>query len=168
MANPFRLPMAGQALRNLVSKPATRLYPIEIRPPFPGSRGKIEFDVETCNYCMLCARRCPTLAIKVDREARIWSIDHLNCVACNACVEVCARKSLTMSRQPRRPPQTSSARATSGWWSREATPSSPVIGDLRPRASVHLGRARECPLTALSLILHSNSQHDSAQQSPEL
>jgi len=93
--------MAGQALRNLLSKPATRLYPIEIRPPFPGARGQIEFDVDTCNYCMLCARRCPTLAIKVDREARVWSIEHLTCIACNACVEVCAKNTLTMSKQPR-------------------------------------------------------------------
>ena len=27
MANPFRLPMVPRALRNLVSKPATRRYP---------------------------------------------------------------------------------------------------------------------------------------------
>ena len=101
MANPFRLPMAGRSLRNLVARPATRRYPVEVRPPFDGARGKIEFDVATCNYCMLCARRCPTLAIKVDRDARIWSIDHLNCIACNACVEVCARKSLVMSATPR-------------------------------------------------------------------
>jgi ech hydrogenase subunit F len=101
MANPFRLPMAAQSLRNLVARPSTRLYPYTTRPAFPGARGKIEFDVETCNYCMLCARRCPTLAIKVDREDKMWSIDHLNCIACNACVEVCNKKSLTMSETPR-------------------------------------------------------------------
>jgi len=102
MANPLRLPMAGQSLRNLVARPATRRYPVEVRPPFAGARGKIEFDVATCNYCMLCARRCPTLAIRVDRDARVWSIDHLNCIACNACVEVCNKKSLTMSSTPRK------------------------------------------------------------------
>ena len=101
MANPLRLPMAGRSIRNLLSRPATRLYPTEIRPAFDGARGKIEFDVETCNYCMLCMRRCPTLAIQVDREARIWSIEHLSCIACNACVEVCAKKSLAMSATPR-------------------------------------------------------------------
>jgi ech hydrogenase subunit F len=101
MANPFRLPMAGQSLRNLVARPSTRLYPFTVRTAFLGARGKIEFDVETCNYCMLCARRCPTLAIRVDREARAWSIEHLSCIACNACVEVCAKKSLAMSATPR-------------------------------------------------------------------
>jgi ech hydrogenase subunit F len=97
MANPFRMPMVPRALRNLVSKPVTRRYPYEIRPRFAGARGFIEFDVETCNYCMLCMRRCPAAAITVSREDRIWSIEQLTCIACNVCVEVCAKKSLTMS-----------------------------------------------------------------------
>ncbi len=103
MANPFRLPMAGRSLRNLFSRPATRRYPAEVRPRFVGSRGMIVFDVETCNYCMLCMRRCPAAAIHVSREERLWSIEHLRCIACNACVEVCNKKSLTMSNEPRRP-----------------------------------------------------------------
>ena len=102
MANPLRLPMIPRALRNLVSKPATRLYPIEIRPSLEGARGGITFDVETCNYCMLCMRRCPAAAITVSREDRVWSIEHLTCIACNACVEVCAKKSLTMSNDKRK------------------------------------------------------------------
>jgi formate hydrogenlyase subunit 6/NADH:ubiquinone oxidoreductase subunit I len=94
--------MAPRALRNLASRPATRRYPAEVRPRFEGARGKIEFDVETCNYCMLCARRCPTLAITVSREERTWAIEHLTCIACNACVDVCAKKSLRMSVEARR------------------------------------------------------------------
>jgi len=101
MANPLNLPMAPRALRNLFSRPATRRYPAEVRPRFEGARGKIVFDLETCNFCTLCARRCPTLAITVSREERTWSIEHLNCIACNACVEVCAKKSLTMSKESR-------------------------------------------------------------------
>ncbi len=101
MANPLRLPMVPRALRNVVSRPATRRYPYEIRPRFEGARGKIEFDVQTCNYCMLCMRRCPAAAITVNREEKTWSIEHLTCIACNACVEVCAKKSLTMSKESR-------------------------------------------------------------------
>jgi ech hydrogenase subunit F len=97
MANPFRLPMVPRALKNLVSKPATRLYPAVSRPRYEGARGYIEFDVETCNYCMLCMRRCPAAAIYVSREDRIWSIEQLTCIGCNVCVEVCAKKSLSMS-----------------------------------------------------------------------
>jgi formate hydrogenlyase subunit 6/NADH:ubiquinone oxidoreductase subunit I len=91
--------MVPRALRNLVSKPATRRYPYEIRPRFEGARGTIEFDVDTCNYCMLCMRRCPAAAITVSREDRIWAIEHLTCIGCNVCVEVCAKKSLTMSKE---------------------------------------------------------------------
>ncbi len=101
MPNPLKLPMAGRSLRNLVSRPATRRYPAEVRPRFEGARGKIEFDVETCNYCTLCARRCPTLAISVSRDERTWSIEHLTCIACNACVEVCTKGSLRMSPDSR-------------------------------------------------------------------
>jgi len=103
MANPLNLAMVPRALRNMVSRPATRRYPAEVRTPFDGARGKIEFDVQTCNYCMLCARRCPAAAITVNREERTWVIEHLRCIACNVCVEVCAKKSLTMSNEPRKP-----------------------------------------------------------------
>jgi formate hydrogenlyase subunit 6/NADH:ubiquinone oxidoreductase subunit I len=102
MPNPLKLPMVGRSLRNLVSRPATRRYPYEIRERFEGARGTIEFDVETCNYCMLCMRRCPSAAITVSREERTWSIEQLTCIACNVCVEVCAKKSLSMSRESRK------------------------------------------------------------------
>ena len=102
MPNPLKLPMIGRSLRNLVSRPATRRYPYEIRERFEGARGTIEFDVETCNYCMLCMRRCPSAAITVSREERTWSIEQLPCIACNVCVEVCAKKSLSMSTESRK------------------------------------------------------------------
>ncbi len=102
MANPFRLPMVPRALRNLVSRPATRRYPTEVRPRFDGARGQIEFDLETCNFCMLCARRCPAAAITVARDDRYWSIDQLVCIACGVCVDVCNKHSLTMAEGSRR------------------------------------------------------------------
>jgi ech hydrogenase subunit F len=101
MANPLRLPMVPRALRNLVSRPATRRYPTEVRPRFAGARGTIEFDVETCNYCMLCARRCPAAAITVSREDRTWAIEQLTCIACGICVDVCNKASLTMATESR-------------------------------------------------------------------
>ncbi len=101
MPNPLKLPMVPRALRNLASRPATRRYPTELRVRPAGARGTIEFDVETCNYCMLCARRCPAAAITVDREARTWAIEQLTCIACGVCVDVCAKKSLSMSTESR-------------------------------------------------------------------
>jgi len=64
MANPSRSD-GRRSVRNLLARPATRRYPVEIRDPFAGARGRIQFDVSTCNYCMLCARRCPAAAITV-------------------------------------------------------------------------------------------------------
>jgi ech hydrogenase subunit F len=101
MANPLNLPMVGRSLRNLVSRPATRRYPYEVRPRYIGARGTLEFDVETCNYCMLCARRCPAAALTVSREERTWAIEQLTCIAFGVCVDVCAKKSLTMSAESR-------------------------------------------------------------------
>jgi ech hydrogenase subunit F len=97
MANPLNLPMVRRSLRNLVSRPVTRRYPTEIRPRFAGARGTIEFDVDTCVFCMLCARRCPAAAITVSREDRYFAIEQLTCIGCGVCVEVCNKGSLTMS-----------------------------------------------------------------------
>jgi formate hydrogenlyase subunit 6/NADH:ubiquinone oxidoreductase subunit I len=94
--------MVPRALRNLVSRPATRRYPTEIRPHFAATRGAIEFDVDSCVFCMLCARRCPAVAITCSREDRFWAIDQLTCIACGVCVEVCNKNSLSMSVASRR------------------------------------------------------------------
>lgn len=97
MPNPARLPMVRRSLRNLVSRPATRRYPIEARPRFEGARGSIEFDPATCVHCGLCARRCPTAALTVSREDRTFTIEQLRCIACGVCVDVCNKQSLRMS-----------------------------------------------------------------------
>jgi ech hydrogenase subunit F len=105
MPNPLKLPMAARALRNLLSRPATRRYPIEVREPFPGARGTLEFDVATCVFCGLCARRCPAAAITCSREDRYFAIEQLTCIACGVCVDVCNKDSLRLSLH-RRPVHT--------------------------------------------------------------
>ena len=97
MANPFNLPMVGRSLRNLVSRPATRRYPSEIREHFAGTRGTILFDLDTCVFCGLCVRRCPTLALSCSREERFFAIEQLRCIACGVCVDACNKDSLHMS-----------------------------------------------------------------------
>jgi ech hydrogenase subunit F len=96
MANPFQIPMAGRSLRNLFSRPATRLYPLEVRPRFAGARGHVDVDIEKCVFCGLCAKRCPAVAIEVSKERRLFAIEHLRCVACGVCVDACNKESLSM------------------------------------------------------------------------
>ena len=48
--------MLPNALHNLSSKTATRLYPLEEREPFPAYRGVITNDVENFIFCNSCAR----------------------------------------------------------------------------------------------------------------
>ena len=97
MANPFNLPMMRRSLRNLLSRPATRRYPSEVRPLFAGTRGSLEFDLDTCVFCGLCARRCPTVALTCSREDRFFAIEQLRCIACGVCIDLCNKDSLRMS-----------------------------------------------------------------------
>ena len=106
MANPLNLPMVTRSLRNLVSRPATRRYPTVVRPPFPGARGTLEFDLESCVLCGLCVRRCPTVALTCIREERLFAIEQLRCIACGVCVDACNKHSLRLSPE-RRPVHTS-------------------------------------------------------------
>lgn len=86
------------ALKNLRSKPATLMYPMKKREFFERTRGHIERNDE-CVLCGLCAKKCPTKAIVVDRPAKQWSIDRFNCIQCGSCVEACNKKALTMGNE---------------------------------------------------------------------
>lgn len=97
MTNPAKLPMTWRSLRNLFSRPATRLYPQTTRPPFEGARGQLELDIEACNYCGLCARRCPTVALCVTRDEGKVELDDMRCISCGICVEVCTRNAMGMT-----------------------------------------------------------------------
>ena len=90
--------MTQITIRNLFSRPATRLYPTREKVPHRAarSRGHIEIDIDACIFCGACAKRCPTDAIIVTKPQREWNIDRLRCCACNACVEVCPVKCLRM------------------------------------------------------------------------
>ena len=85
---------AGLVAKAAVSKPATRLYPFAKREPYAATRGHVTIAISTCNFCSLCAKKCPTDAIEVDRAGRVWRIDRLRCIQCRACVDACTKKSL--------------------------------------------------------------------------
>jgi len=88
--------MKWLTFKSLFRGPATRRFPMVIREPFPGTRGSLAFTKETCTVCTLCEKKCPTHAIKVDRKARLWTLDRHLCILCGACVEGCAKSSLRL------------------------------------------------------------------------
>jgi len=94
------LPIARLVGRSVLHKPATRLYPVERREPFARTRGHIEFRVNDCDFCTICAHRCPTRAIVVGKKERTWAIDHTLCILCGNCVDDCKRGCITLSTAP--------------------------------------------------------------------
>ena len=84
------------AVKNLFSKPVTRNYPKVEKTFFENARGHVIFNETDCIYCSLCARKCPADAIKVDRNAKSWSIVRAECVQCSNCVDACPKKCLSM------------------------------------------------------------------------
>ena len=90
------LSMFKTLFKNISKKSSTVLYPVAGKPVFERERGQINVDIDKCTLCTMCARKCPTGAITVDRTEKFWSIDRLLCIQCNCCAEVCPQKCLTM------------------------------------------------------------------------
>ena len=86
--------MTPNILRNLVGRKATRRYPAEQRAPFKGSRGELVNDPEKCTLCGVCALKCPSQCISVDKDTGTWHWDPFACLFCGVCVEACQAQSL--------------------------------------------------------------------------
>jgi ech hydrogenase subunit F len=91
--------MSSLALKWALRKPVTSHYPFEPRQLLPNSRGKLLFREELCVYCTVCAKKCPTGALRVNRARKEWAIDRLLCIACAACVEACPKDAMSFSAE---------------------------------------------------------------------
>jgi ech hydrogenase subunit F len=89
-------PISRLIMKTLFHKPATRRYPSVKRAPFERTRGHIRIDIQTCIFCGMCSRKCPTKALVVSKDERSWTIDRLRCIICGYCVEVCPKDCLFM------------------------------------------------------------------------
>jgi ech hydrogenase subunit F len=88
--------MTSLALKWAFRRPVTSQYPFAPRRALAGSRGHLDFDKTTCVYCGICAKKCPTGALVVQRPQKKWGIDRLLCITCGYCVEACPKKSLAL------------------------------------------------------------------------
>lgn len=95
--------MTPTIMRNFVGKPATRRYPYVARPPFKNARGEIQNDIQICNFCGICAVKCPSQCIAVDKKAATWSCNPSACVYCGVCAEACPSGSLHQKCDYRKP-----------------------------------------------------------------
>lgn len=88
--------LGKMTLKSLFTKPITVKYPFE-EPEHPAAlRGMVSYDHTDCNYCGVCAKRCPTGCIEVDRQSQTWSINHFGCIQCASCVRECPKSCLGM------------------------------------------------------------------------
>jgi formate hydrogenlyase subunit 6/NADH:ubiquinone oxidoreductase subunit I len=83
-------------LKSLFSKPSTEDYPAKKRAYFKNTRGSVKNRIESCIFCGICAKKCPTRALEVARDRKQWSIDRFKCIACGACVSACPKKCIDM------------------------------------------------------------------------
>lgn len=93
--------MINRVFKNILSKPATRLYPLYTREPYERTRGRIFFDPENCIYCSLCQKKCPADAINVDRQNTTWELNAFRCIVCGECVGACPKKCISMTNERR-------------------------------------------------------------------
>ena len=91
--------LGKMTLRSLFGKPETVMYPLEKRDIPAGHRGMVEIDMAKCILCGICVKRCPCSAIKVDKAAGTWSINHFCCIQCDTCVRECPKGALSMSME---------------------------------------------------------------------
>ena len=89
--------MSMLALKWAFKTPPTSRYPFEPRREIPRSRGTLQFTKDHCVYCTVCAKKCPTGALSVNRTQKRWAIDRLLCITCGCCVEACPKKSLAFN-----------------------------------------------------------------------
>lgn len=95
--------MTPTVLKNLFSKKATRLYPFEVRETFEKYRGELSNNIDTCTFCGLCSRKCPSQCITVDRKTGTWDLDPYACIGCGICVMHCPVNSLSMKNDHKKP-----------------------------------------------------------------
>jgi NADH-quinone oxidoreductase subunit I len=112
----------GTTLANLLRKPVTAQFPVEVRPRPERYRTSFalpddEHGEIACVGCLTCEKICPSGVIRVKaapkRESPVtgkkraypeeFSLDLSACIFCELCVQVCNTDALVMVKVPEQP-----------------------------------------------------------------
>jgi formate hydrogenlyase subunit 6/NADH:ubiquinone oxidoreductase subunit I len=124
------LKLGKMVMGSLFKKPATLMYPVIPREWQERTRGHIEIVIEDCILCGICARKCPTKAITVAKDAQSWTIHRMQCIQCSCCVEVCPKKCLENNNEYTAPSAEKSADSFA-----KPAPETPAAGAAAPAAA---------------------------------
>lgn len=77
------------------------LGPGAVLEGLPDGPGLVDFSVERCTLCGLCASACPTGALEMDAKesAHSLSFDPNSCAGCGNCVRICPEDALEIIRR---------------------------------------------------------------------
>jgi len=93
--------MIKDVFRRLTMKPVTSRYPYEKSPAEPGYRGKMEFYVDKCISCGMCAKDCPSFACVMEtidgKKRPVFYLDR--CLFCAQCEESCPKDAIKMTQE---------------------------------------------------------------------
>ncbi len=95
--------MIKNIFKNFAKGSVTRAYPIEVRSGFENARGELANEIDGCTLCGICAKKCPSQCITVDRKANLWELNPYACVYCGICMEACPKKCLVHERSHKKP-----------------------------------------------------------------
>ena len=79
----------GSVVKNLFKHKSTRKFPKEHARVPATYRGRHIHYNDRCIYCGMCAKTCPSSAIKVDAKRKTWEVDLGKCLFCQQCEETC-------------------------------------------------------------------------------
>lgn len=85
-------------IKYLFKPRATLMYPEVFQEFAPNYRGMLKFYDDRCISCTMCARICPSGAMKMYKTPKKWpGITYQRCIFCGFCVDICPVNALEMT-----------------------------------------------------------------------
>lgn len=83
-------------LKNIISIPSASRHSSARNRSKVRTIESVYINTKNCTFCGICGKRCISKAINVDRNEKVIRIDHLDCILCEACEDVCPQKCISI------------------------------------------------------------------------